>query len=61
MRKQTISSVSESNSPEAKGMIKDEADGLFSGLRRSPARPAIRDQRELDWMLGAFRGDLDFG
>ena len=25
--------------PEGKGLIKDEADRLFSGLRRSPARP----------------------
>ena len=45
--------------PEGKGLIKDEADRLFSGLRRSPARPAIRYQRGLDRMFGAFRGDFD--
>ena len=31
--------------PEGNGLIKDEADRLFSGLRRSPARPAIGYQR----------------
>ena len=44
---------------EGKGFVKDEADRLFSGLRRSPAQPAIGYQRGLDRMFGAFRGDLD--
>jgi hypothetical protein len=44
----------EKDTLEAKGVVKDETDRLFSGLRRSPARPTIGNQRGLDRMFGAF-------